>query len=504
MRISLINVNLVAQDAIGQCMLHQLRFFRRRGDEVRTYTLHPPEGVTEDIVELTRVVDLADLIARRGEHFARSDLYIYHYPGRYPLMESIKGLERGAVIFYYHNVTPPELWNAASDREALRHSATSVDELAYYADLVVTPSPFNAKQLVEEQHLERDQIRVLPLAVPLNDFSPGAPDPALVRFYHADGRAVVLFVGRMASNKRIDLLIEALSKVRHAVPGAMLMLVGDNDSNPAIKETVAHAHRKAADLGVADDVVFAGRVDDLPDYYRMASVYASASLHEGFGVPLIEAMASGLPVVASRTTAHPWVVNEAGLLAEPGDAGDMAEKILQVLTDDEIYGELVRRGLQRAREFSLEQYLYGWDKIVREATAWLPDQPYPRPQSVRARLVEPHAADAPTVEDVLFQGELGRLNAKADIRLRGYKIRSKIPIFGPLVTWFRRNLTSHLREPYIDPTFARQVAFNRELVDRLGWFIDQLKKAERRLAEQAARITTLERELAKRKSGEDR
>jgi hypothetical protein len=299
----------------------------------------------------------------------------------------------------------------------------------------------------------------------------------------------------MAGNKRIDLLIEALSEIITDVPEAMLMLVGDYDSNPAIQENVARARDKAVALGVNDRVIFTGPVDELPDYYRLASVYASASLHEGFGVPLIEAMASGTPVVASQATAHPWVVGDAGLLVEPGDAREVAKSIVQVFTDDDLYGTLVRRGLARARKFSLERYYEGWRKIVQEATAWLPDQPYPRPSSLLDESVEStdlSEDSAATVYEVLQKGKLGILRSLTDVMQRDYAVHSNVPIIGPLIARLRRNLTSHLRRPYIDPTFERQVTFNKKLIDRLEELMDSCAEAIRRLDELEDRIKALE------------
>jgi len=498
LRISLVNLNLVAQDAVGQCMLNQVRFFRRRGDEVQIYVMHPPQGTPEDVTALTHVVSLANLIARRDEHFACSDLCVYHYPGRYPLMESIKGVDRGAVIFYYHNVTPPELWGTEVERDVLRRGQESVGELTPYADLIVTPSSFNADQLVEKYDCERDHIRVLPLAVPLDQFAPGSRDLILLRQYGLEGRRVILFVGRMAGNKRIDLLVEALPLVQQRVPNGALMLVGNDQGNPAIRETVAYAQIRAAELGVAGDVIFTGVVGDLPPYYRLADVYATASLHEGFGVPLVEAMASGVPVVASRAAAHPWVIGEAGLLAEPGDAADLADKIVRVLTEDELCGELVRRGLARGREFSLERYEAGWARIVAEATAWLPDQPYPRPRSLLAQSLPSGSKTvgqkpAPTVQDVLLSGELGRLEEAADVMMRDYSVRSKMPVVGALIAWLRRNLTSHLREPYVDPTFERQVAFNQQIVEMMQQIVDYLS-ARMEASESTMRWDSMQRQ----------
>ncbi len=500
MKVSLVNVNLVAQDAIGQCVLNQVRFFQRRGDEVHVYVMYPPEGVSDDVAKLAHVVSLADLAARHDAHFVRSDLYVFHYPGRYPLIETIKGIDRGAIIFYYHNVTPPELWASAQERDLLRQSQAGVSELLPYSDLVVTDSLFNAEQLVEEHAGDRDHIRVLPLAVPLEHFNPGPRDMAL-RQYNLEGRRVILFVGRMAGNKRIDLLVEALSLIQRQVPNATLMLVGDDSSNPAFVDYVAQVKTRAEALGVADSVIFTGRVDNLPSYYRLADVYATASLHEGFGVPLLEAMASGVPVVASRATAHPWVVGDAGLLVETGDSSDLAVQITRVLTDDSLHGELVQRGLARARDFSLEQYEAGWARIVAEATAWLPDSPYPRLRSISAQPAPRDTqtgtpSSAQTIHEVLANGELGQLEAQADVILYGYVVRSRLPIIGPLVAWLRKNLTSHLREPYLDPMFTRQVAFNQRVVQQFRTFNEEISarisEADRRIAALQQLCTTIE------------
>lgn len=491
MQVSLINANWVDADAIGQCISQQVRYSLRRGDRVQVYTPHPPHRVPADLAALARIVTPDDLAARRDPHFAQSDLYVYHYPARHPLMDSLLTLERGAVIFYYHNVTPPALWGSDFERDTLARSLAGVRALAAYADLIVTDSEFNADQLVRDHGLDRERIRVLPLAVPLDRFMPGPKAPALLAKYDLHGKRVIEFVGRMAGNKRIDLLIEALSIVRQRVPNAVLLLVGDDRSNPALTDTVAKAKARAEQLGVTPHVIFTGVVADQAPYYRLADVYASASLHEGFGVPLIEAMASGVPVVASNTTAHPWVLGEAGLLAEPDNAADLAAQLVRVLTDDLLHGELVQRGLARARDFSLEQYEAGWGQIMAEATTWLPEQPFPRMRSLTTLQPQRTAASAPVQAD-----ELQWLEKAADVMQRDYVVRSNAPIVGPFIAWVRRNLTSHLREPYLDPTLDRQVAFNREVVQVLRRVIDRMGgEGVKPAPEAAARLAQLEAQL---------
>src|SRR5512145_1180597 len=148
MRISLVNLNLIGADAIGQCVLNQTRYSLRRGDQIQLYTQHPPYQVPDDLAALAHVVNPAELEACRDDHFARSDLYVYHYPAYYPLIDSIKYIDRGAVIFYFHNVTPPNLWGSAFERDTLTKSLVRVTSLAALADLCVTDSEFNADCLV--------------------------------------------------------------------------------------------------------------------------------------------------------------------------------------------------------------------------------------------------------------------------------------------------------------------------------------------------------------------
>lgn len=499
MRVSLINVNLVAEDAIGQCLIHQLRFHRRRGDEVTIFTMTPPDGVPDDIARSVRVVEAIDLVGRQDPFFRTSDLYVYHYPGYYDLLDTLKSLDRGAVVLYYHNVTPPELWGAQSGRDDLARGRNAVARLAPYADLVVTVSPFNAEELTELHGVTPDRIRVLPLAAPLDRFYPGAANTELARQLGLLGKEVLLFVGRVAGNKRVDLLVEALAIARRKVPNLVLLVVGDHSSNPAFAEVMAGIQARIRALGLEDAVIFTGRVDDLVAYYRLADLYVTASLHEGFGVPLIEAMACGVPVIASRATAHPWVVGDAGILVAPGDVDAMADRIVGVLGNDLRHGELAQRGLRRAADFSLETYYAGWTAIVDETLAWLATHPA-RPL-VAALPGRGDGRDGSDMDDLPLGDDLALLQKAATGILQPYTVRSGLPIIGPLIAWLRRNLTSHLREPYLDPTLRRQERFNWLVVQTLtqaAQVLAQLQAAQAENAQLRQRLLQVEAELHSR------
>jgi glycosyltransferase involved in cell wall biosynthesis len=487
MKVSLINLNLVAQDAIGSCILNQARFFQERGDDVCVYVSHPPQGVPAEIETMTHVVKLSDLISGQDEHFAQSDLFIYHYPGRHELMDSIRGIDRGTVIFYYHNVTPPDLWGSDANLEELIRGVEG-KALAHYADLCIADSPMNKQELVE-LGFEADRIFVLPLGVDLGRFTPGAPDPELVERHGLAGQRVLLFLGRMAGNKRIDLLIEALPQIKEQVPYVKLLLVGDAEGSPAYRDVVAAARARAAELGVRDDVIWTGAQKKAVPYYRLADVYVTASLHEGFGVPLIEAMACNVPVVASRAGAMPWVVGDAGLLCEPGDAGDLARNVLSVLQDDDLRQTLVARGQERARAFHLDRYKAGLTEIVDAAVTYtLPELPS---DSGPERQRQP----APSSQAKLLSVLADEIDTHSDVMLRDYVVRSRIPLLGSLVSRVRRNATSHLREPYLDPTLERQVTLNRRVAEWMRMAGNVVDAAIRRQAELEEQIHLLQAQV---------
>jgi len=491
MKVSLINLNLVALDAVGICILSQVRFFQERSDDVRVYVRHPPRGVSEDVEAVTRVVTLGDLISGQDEHFAQSDLYIYHYPSRHELMESIRGIDRGTVIFYYHNVTPPELWGSDVDRDELIRGVEG-KALAHYADLCIADSAMNKQELVEIG-FDADRIFVLPLVVDLARFIPGDPDPELVQRYSLEGQRVLLFVGRMAGNKRIDILVEALAHIKRRAPNTKLLLVGDHEGSPAYRQIVTAARSRAEELGIAADVIWTGEQKPLP-YYRLADVYVTASLHEGFGVPLVEAMACDVPVVASRAGAMPWVVGEAGLLCEPANPDDLADKVLAVLQDADLRQTLVAGGRERVKTFSLERYKAELAEIVDKAVTYT----LPKVSSEVVTVDQDSGGELSTTpaRDGTLLGLLAKeIETHSDIALRGYQVRSRAPVVGPLIAWVRRNLTSHLREPYLDPTLERQVDLNRRIAEWLKRAARAGKTAAERQTALEARVQALEAQV---------
>lgn len=265
-------------------------------------------------------------------HFWQANLYIFEYPVYYPLMELIRAAPNGPIIFDYHGVTPPELWDEGQFAQDLEQGVRKVD-LVGFADYAIAHSEYTREQLLATGQIEPTRVEVMHYGVPVDRFRPDSGKDVPVELRDAGG-PVLLYVGRMSAHKRIDTLIRMTALVREQYPAVRLLLVGDHQSE-AYRPTVAEASRLAAELGIVDNVVVAGPKDHdaLPLYYNGCDVYVTSSVHEGFCVPVVEAMACRRPVVASAAAALPSTIGDAGLLFEPEDVEGFARHVLRLLAD---------------------------------------------------------------------------------------------------------------------------------------------------------------------------
>ena len=169
------------------------------------------------------------------------------------------------------------------------------------------------------------------------------------------GAVVVGCVGEITAEKKQDVLIEAVAALRERQDGLFAVLVGDSVKQPGAER---ECRELAERLGVADRVVFAGYRRDIERFYRIFDVYAHPSLREGFGVPVIEAMASEVPVVASRVRGPREIISDGinGTLVKPGDTPELADAIAFYLEEPEAVSNHCSRGLEEVREhYDLEE-----------------------------------------------------------------------------------------------------------------------------------------------------
>lgn len=245
-------------------------------------------------------------------------------------------------VLNYHNITPPEFveaWNP--DRIAgLRWGRVQVHQLAPLCRRAICDSQFNADELVAAGY---DDVRVAPVM-----WRSSAADERV-----PSARPIVLFVGRVTSNKCHEDAVAAFALLAADHPEARLVFVGASASE---RYQVA-LERFAAALGIADRVDFIGSVsdDELRAWYARASVFLCLSEHEGFCVPVVEAMRAGLPVVAYRAAAVPETVADAGIVLSGKEPATVAAAVSRVLADDALADHLRSRGRARADHFALER-----------------------------------------------------------------------------------------------------------------------------------------------------
>ncbi len=176
----------------------------------------------------------------------------------------------------------------------------------------------------------------------------------------------LLYVGGLGQRKNITGLLRAYALVVRRMPDApALVVVGrPNALYPALRRT-------ADTLEVADRVRFPGFVptDDLPALLSTAELLAYPSFYEGFGLPVVEAMACGCPVICSQTSSLPEVGGSAVLYCNPASPEDLADKMYRVLTDRTLRADLIEQGLRRAREFSMDRMAAEVLQMYREVLA---------------------------------------------------------------------------------------------------------------------------------------
>lgn len=179
-------------------------------------------------------------------------------------------------------------------------------------------------------------------------FQPVAPEQ-IAAFRRRVGlpERFILFVSTLEPRKNIPMLLEAYAQIAPYTDAPLLIGGGRGWLYDEI-------FAKAEALNLGDRVRFVGFIDgaDLPLWYAAATVFTLPSLYEGFGMPLLEAMACGTPVVTTTSSSLPEVVGEAGLTVPPRDAEALGQALLRLLDDAELRAELRERGLRRARRFS--------------------------------------------------------------------------------------------------------------------------------------------------------
>lgn len=301
-----------------------------------------PWSVAADAVmrrRLARVLDGVDV-------FHSSDVLLW----RHPRALNVLTLYDLTVLFF------PE-YHTADTREMQRRKYRFAQE---EADVVIAISQSTKQDIVDNLQIPEERVHVVHGGVG-PEFRPMRDREALAQVLAPLGLVpggYIVHVGTIEPRKNLVRLVEAYARVRKMLPppAPKLVLAG------AAGWQVSEVFERIETLGLDQEVVYLGRVpaEVLPALYNGAAVLAYPSLYEGFGLPPLEAMACGVPVVASNVSSLPEVVGDAGVLVDPSDTGALAAAMATLLTDGAQRLRLSRAGLARAAQFS-------WERAASEA-----------------------------------------------------------------------------------------------------------------------------------------
>jgi glycosyltransferase involved in cell wall biosynthesis len=266
------------------------------------------------------------------------------------------------LLLNWHNITPASTFAAWEPHVGVELQAgrRQIAELAPHVELAISDSAFNDAELVGHGYR---RTTVVPILLDAAAFEKEVDDRVLERL--RDDGATWLFVGRIAPNKAQHDLVQALSVYRRVYdPRARLRLIG----SPSSARYLAAVEDLRSALQLDDAVEILGDVSDaeLGAHYRAADVYVSASEHEGFGVPLLEAMANDVPVVAYGSTAVPETVADGGICLPTKEPTTLAAAVHRVVSDGALRDGLVAAGRRRLADFDLVASRKRFADAVRE------------------------------------------------------------------------------------------------------------------------------------------
>jgi glycosyltransferase involved in cell wall biosynthesis len=253
------------------------------------------------------------------------------------------------------------------NRMALTYARTSIRLAAHRATRVMTVSESSKRDILRFVDLQPEKIDVIYNAYDERfGVEPCEEDVVRVRERYQLHDEFVLYAGNVKPHKNLERLIDAFHLVRkRGLEHLKLVMIGDEISRYSSLRRAVHRHQ------LHKYVRFLGYLPEatLAVMYRLAGVFVFPSLYEGFGLPPLEAMASGTPVVTSNVSSLPEVAGDAAVLIDPYDPASIAGGIEQVLTNETLRHDLRQKGLARARQFSWEQSVRRVREIYEEVSA---------------------------------------------------------------------------------------------------------------------------------------
>lgn len=263
------------------------------------------------------------------------------------------------LVVTVHDLSPVVLPEYYDTKRRLWHWSVGFKRTLMRADAVIAVSEYTKRELVRVLGLPPEKVHVVYQGVDHGRFGPDIGQDRLrdVRNRYSLPGDFILYVGTLEPRKNVEGLISAWEEMKHDVP---LVIAG----KPGWKYRRIFARAEKSPR--RHNIHFLGFVDeaDKPALVKLARVFAFASLYEGFGLPVLEAMAVGTPVVTSSVTSLPEVAGDAGVLVNPYNIKDIAMALDMMLTDEALRAQCITKGFVRAK-------LFDWDKTASQTLAVL-------------------------------------------------------------------------------------------------------------------------------------
>lgn len=309
-------------------------------------------------------------------HVRQRHLAVVHDPtGAMPLM--LAGTRRIATI---HDVIPYIYPETSSRLDWLIYRCW-LPMAVRHLHAIITVSQQSKDDIVRHLHVQPEEVQVIPEAAShaYRVMNPAEIAPALAR--NDIDFPYILYVGSVEARKNLPRLLEAYAKLRQWSTKWNLLIVG------ARRWKSSPVYEAVQRLGLEPYVHFTGYVEDadLPALYNGAALFTFPSLYEGFGLPVLEAMACGTPVITSNTSSLPEVAGDAALMVNPQDVNAIAIAMQRVLENPALSSQMRQKGLARAQQFT-------WERTARETIA-VYEQVLGR-TTTRGSLVEPSIASS--------------------------------------------------------------------------------------------------------------
>ena len=342
-RVKVIQVlpTLAYGDGVGNDTLAMDTILKKHGYKTKVYAENidrrRPEGIAEPVERMPRLKPW--------------DVILYHLSTGSELNDRLMEWNCRKIIVY-HNITPPHFFQGYSEASvALCHNGReALQRLRDVPELCLADSPYNKQELLDMGY--RCPIEVLPILIPFQDYQ-REPGSEVMERYEGDGYTNILFTGRISPNKKQEDIIESFACYQKYYNNrSRLFLVGSYQGMETYQTRLV---RYAEKLGVRN-VIFTGHIpfQDILAYYHLADLFLCLSEHEGFCIPLVEAMVFDLPIIAYDSTGVTGTLGDGGILMKEKKPLEVAGMINYVICHPEIRKQLISGGHRRMQAFQME------------------------------------------------------------------------------------------------------------------------------------------------------